>query len=79
MRMYRLAFLVRLLTLCSTEHVQKALSDLRKKNPDSFPSIMVDCSHGNSSKNHLNQPEVAADLAAQIAGGESGITGIMSV
>jgi 3-deoxy-7-phosphoheptulonate synthase len=61
----------------SSEHVQKALGDMRKKNPGEFASIMVDCSHGNSSKNHLNQPKVAADLAEQIAAGEEGITGIM--
>jgi hypothetical protein len=60
-----------------SEHVQKALADMKKKNPGHFASIMVDCSHGNSSKNHLNQPKVAADVAAQIAGGEEGITGIM--
>lgn len=59
------------------EHVQKALGDMRKKNPNDHASIMVDCSHGNSSKNHLNQPKVADDVAAQIAKGEKGITGIM--
>lgn len=41
------------------------------------PRIMVDCSHGNSSKNHKNQPLVAADVAKQIAGGEDGICGLM--
>lgn len=61
----------------SSEHVQKALADMKKKNPGHFASIMVDCSHGNSSKNHLNQPKVAADVGAQIAAGEEGITGIM--
>jgi 3-deoxy-7-phosphoheptulonate synthase len=59
------------------EHVQKALETMRKKTPGNFASIMVDCSHGNSSKNHLNQPKVAADVADQIAAGEEGITGIM--
>ncbi len=39
--------------------------------------LMVDCSHGNSLKNHKNQPKVAADLAAQIAGGEEAIMGVM--
>jgi 3-deoxy-7-phosphoheptulonate synthase len=67
------------LILRRTEHVQKALEAMRKKNPNIHPALMVDCSHGNSSKNHLNQPKVAADLAAQIAGGEDGIVGIMSV
>jgi 3-deoxy-7-phosphoheptulonate synthase len=59
------------------EFVQKALGDMRKKNPQDHASVMVDCSHGNSSKNHLNQPKVADDVAAQIAAGEKGITGIM--
>lgn len=39
--------------------------------------IIVDCSHGNSRKKHTNQPIVAADLAAQISGGETGICGLM--
>lgn len=39
--------------------------------------LMVDCSHGNSLKNHKNQPKVAADLAAQIAKGEESIMGVM--
>ncbi|CAF9940835.1 MAG: Phospho-2-dehydro-3-deoxyheptonate aldolase amt16 [Heterodermia speciosa] len=39
--------------------------------------LMVDCSHGNSSKNHKNQPKVASDLADQIADGEDAIMGVM--
>jgi 3-deoxy-7-phosphoheptulonate synthase len=39
--------------------------------------LMVDCSHGNSLKNHKNQPKVAAALAEQIANGEDGIMGVM--
>lgn len=39
--------------------------------------LMVDCSHGNSEKNHKNQPKVAHVLAEQIAAGESGIMGVM--
>ena len=50
---------------------------MRSKNPNAHAAIMVDCSHGNSSKNHLNQPKVAADVAEQIAKGETGIVGIM--
>jgi 3-deoxy-7-phosphoheptulonate synthase len=41
------------------------------------PRLMVDCSHGNSLKNHKNQPKVAAVLAEQIAAGETGIMGVM--
>lgn len=39
--------------------------------------LMVDCSHGNSQKNHKNQPKVAATLAEQIEKGESAIMGVM--
>ncbi|EFW13337.1 Phospho-2-dehydro-3-deoxyheptonate aldolase amt16 [Coccidioides posadasii str. Silveira] len=41
------------------------------------PRLMIDCSHGNSEKNHKNQPKVAANIAAQIAGGETAIMGVM--
>jgi 3-deoxy-7-phosphoheptulonate synthase len=39
--------------------------------------VMVDCSHGNSEKNHKNQPKVAANIAEQISAGETGIMGVM--
>ncbi|KAK9771176.1 putative Phospho-2-dehydro-3-deoxyheptonate aldolase [Seiridium cardinale] len=39
--------------------------------------LMVDCSHGNSLKNHKNQPKVAAELAEQISKGENAIMGVM--
>jgi 3-deoxy-7-phosphoheptulonate synthase len=39
--------------------------------------LIVDASHGNSERDHLRQPVVAADIAAQIADGEIGITGVM--
>ncbi len=39
--------------------------------------VMIDVSHANSSKQHARQIVVAADVAAQIAGGEKRITGIM--
>jgi len=39
--------------------------------------LMIDCSHGNSRKDHRRQAEVAADLAEQIAGGERRIVGVM--
>ncbi|MSQ66986.1 MAG: 3-deoxy-7-phosphoheptulonate synthase [Gammaproteobacteria bacterium] len=39
--------------------------------------IMVDCSHGNSRKDHRKQPQVAAEVGAQIAGGERSICGLM--
>ncbi|EGV66008.1 3-deoxy-7-phosphoheptulonate synthase [Yamadazyma tenuis] len=41
------------------------------------PRIMVDCSHGNSNKNHMNQPLVAAEIAAQLKKGSTKICGLM--
>ena len=39
--------------------------------------LMIDCSHGNSSKDHRRQTAVAGDIAAQVAGGEVAIVGVM--
>lgn len=39
--------------------------------------IMIDCSHGNSRKDHNRQPAVAADIAAQVSAGSQRIGGIM--
>ncbi len=40
-------------------------------------SLMVDCSHANSSKQHEKQVDVAHDIAAQIAGGSRQVFGVM--
>ncbi|HTV22448.1 MAG TPA: 3-deoxy-7-phosphoheptulonate synthase, partial [Polyangiaceae bacterium] len=39
--------------------------------------LMVDCSHGNSSKDYKRQPIVSAAIAEQIAGGSRDIIGVM--
>ena len=39
--------------------------------------LMVDFSHANSQKRHENQIQVGADVAAQLAGGEERIVGVM--
>lgn len=39
--------------------------------------VMIDVSHGNSSKQHQRQIAVAQDVGAQIAGGDRRITGVM--
>jgi len=39
--------------------------------------VMIDTSHGNSNKDHAQQPVVAHDIAEQIAAGERGIIGIL--
>ena len=40
-------------------------------------TLMVDCSHANSSKRHEKQLDVARDIAAQIAGGSNSVFGVM--
>jgi 3-deoxy-7-phosphoheptulonate synthase len=40
-------------------------------------SVMVDCSHGNSSKDHARQAGVAASIAEQVAAGSRQIFGAM--
>ena len=40
-------------------------------------SLMVDCSHANSSKQHEKQLEVARDIAGQMSGGSKQIFGVM--
>jgi 3-deoxy-7-phosphoheptulonate synthase len=39
--------------------------------------LMIDVSHGNSGKRHEQQIAVLGDVAAQIAGGEARIAGVM--
>jgi 3-deoxy-7-phosphoheptulonate synthase len=38
---------------------------------------MIDCSHGNSLKDHKNQPKVAKVVGDQIREGQDGIVGVM--
>ncbi len=51
----------------SAEHVAKVSGRLAAKGLRE--RVMVDCSHGNSHKDHLKQADVVADVCAQIAGG----------
>ncbi|MBI2516107.1 MAG: 3-deoxy-7-phosphoheptulonate synthase [Opitutae bacterium] len=57
------------------EHIAKAVALLQKAGVP--PVVLVDCSHGNSGKKHDQQPHVAHDIAAQVAGGERAIIGFM--
>ncbi|MDP1766430.1 MAG: 3-deoxy-7-phosphoheptulonate synthase AroG [Methylotenera sp.] len=41
------------------------------------PRLMIDCSHGNSSKNYQMQKEVARDIALQMSEGDVRIIGVM--
>ena len=42
-----------------------------------FPTIMVDCSHGNSNKDFQKQPEVLESVVQQVVAGNSSLSGIM--
>ncbi|EFX02167.1 phospho-2-dehydro-3-deoxyheptonate aldolase [Grosmannia clavigera kw1407] len=59
----------------SKEHIQAAKETLSKKGQKM--AIMVDCSHGNSSKDHRNQPKVAKCVADQLREGEKALIGVM--
>jgi 3-deoxy-7-phosphoheptulonate synthase len=56
-------------------NVRKALGSLEEAGV--APRLIVDASHGNSSKDYLRQPIVAREIAAQVAEGERGIAGVM--
>jgi 3-deoxy-7-phosphoheptulonate synthase len=56
-------------------HVAAACKDLAAAKLNQ--SLMVDCSHANSSKQHLRQIDVARDVAAQIQAGSKSIFGVM--
>ncbi|EON99221.1 putative phospho-2-dehydro-3-deoxyheptonate aldolase protein [Phaeoacremonium minimum UCRPA7] len=57
------------------ESIQQAKDTLIKKGQKL--AIMVDCSHGNSNKDHRNQPKVAKVIADQLREGEKAIIGVM--
>ncbi len=59
----------------SAAHVEAACKDLEAAKLPA--TLMVDCSHANSSKQHEKQIEVAADIGAQISGGSRSIFGVM--
>lgn len=57
------------------ESIRVAKEALKKKGQREV--LMVDCSHGNSLKNHRNQPKVCENIEAQIRAGETAIVGVM--
>lgn len=57
------------------QSIKEAREKLESKNLN--PRLMVDCSHGNSEKKHMNQIKVAHSIAEQIAGGETAIASVM--
>lgn len=58
-----------------TFHVAEACERLTKAGLR--PSVMVDCSHGNSAKDHRKQPAVAKEVANQIRTDQGRIFGVM--
>ncbi|OTA96155.1 hypothetical protein M434DRAFT_28014 [Hypoxylon sp. CO27-5] len=57
------------------DNIQAAKETLTKKGQKL--AIMVDCSHGNSNKDHRNQPKVAKVIGDQLREGEKAIIGVM--
>jgi 3-deoxy-7-phosphoheptulonate synthase len=57
------------------EHVRDVCGQLAARGlPE---ALMIDCSHGNSERDHLRQAEVAASISAQVARGSWQIFGAM--
>ncbi|KAK4541165.1 3-deoxy-7-phosphoheptulonate synthase [Oleoguttula mirabilis] len=57
------------------ESVAKTREALRKKGQQEV--MMIDCSHGNSQKDHKNQPKVAQTIGDQLREGQDAIVGVM--
>ncbi|KAL9088976.1 MAG: hypothetical protein Q9159_002779 [Coniocarpon cinnabarinum] len=57
------------------ENVKKAREALQKKKQVEI--MMIDCSHGNSLKDHRNQPKVAKTIGDQLRQGQDSIIGVM--
>ena len=57
------------------EHVTTAATALEQGQLE--PRLMIDCSHGNSSKDYTRQPVVAEAVARQLAAGSQNIMGVM--
>ena len=59
----------------SAEHVAETERLLEKAGL--APVVMIDCSHGNSAKDHNRQPDVLRDIVAQRKAGTSSIVAAM--
>jgi 3-deoxy-7-phosphoheptulonate synthase len=57
------------------EHVTKVCAKLAAKGLRE--TVMIDCSHGNSNKDHRRQAQVAASISAQVASGSWQVFGAM--
>jgi 3-deoxy-7-phosphoheptulonate synthase len=65
----------RLRTNYDAESISDAVAALQKQGQE--PSLMVDCSHANANKQHAQQEEVARNVIAQRAAGNSALIGLM--
>ena len=54
-----------------------ALTEESLKKNGLHPTIMVDCSHGNSNKDYKKQPEVLESVIQQVVDGNASISGVM--
>lgn len=60
-----------------SKYVKSAATAMSKARPNDHPSIMIDCSHGNSEKDYRNQPKVLKNVCEQLQAGDRTITGVM--
>ncbi|PVU99841.1 hypothetical protein BB559_000356 [Furculomyces boomerangus] len=58
-----------------SEYIKKYSEQIKKA--DLNDSIMIDCSHGNSNKDHNNQILVCKDISEQLSQGNTSIVGVM--
>ena len=63
----------------SAQHVADALACARASDMEDAGKrgVVIDASHANSGKDHVQQARVVRDIAARLAAGEAGISGIM--
>ncbi|EGG05338.1 uncharacterized protein MELLADRAFT_88008 [Melampsora larici-populina 98AG31] len=59
------------------QFVKEARDQLLKARPAFHPAIMIDCSHGNSQKDHRNQSKVVNKICEQLIDGDQSIVGVM--
>lgn len=59
----------------ATQYVKEAAAGVEKAG--FARSVMIDCSHGNSTKDYRNQPKVLDDVCQQLEAGDTSITGVM--
>lgn len=58
-----------------TNYQLDAIQAIKAKNQDHLPALVIDCSHGNSAKNPLNQPQILKQIIAERP--QSQVRGVM--